>query len=239
MSVAAQNVALQAVALVGQTVFPFGWRCDDPLTVIVYVNDVQDGGFAVAVNADQVGAPGGTITRAVACVGGEVVTVERASPQTQTVDLIKYGAFGASTVTTMADKATMRLQELAAILGRCFRAARSQVGKIGSLELPVPSIGSVLAWVDAGGGLFKLGTVTIAAISAAGTEVWGEPVARTGAGTYQLAHVPNVMARLRLTLNGGRIYAGVHYTVTALGAITQLAGFISDPAEDLRADYTY
>jgi hypothetical protein len=162
MSLPAQNVALQAVANPGQTVFPFGWRCDDPTTVKVWVNDVADGGFAIFLNADQTAAPGGTITRGVACAGGEVVTVERTSPQTQTTNLGRYIPFPADTVTTMLDKAVMLLQEVAAVaLSKCLKAARSSLSHLASLELPAPVAGKALAWVDAGAGLFRLDLLSI------------------------------------------------------------------------------
>jgi hypothetical protein len=239
MSLAAQNVAPQAVAAPGQLLFPFAWRCDDPTTVKVWVNDVQDGGFAVALNADQTAAPGGSITRAVACFGGEVVTVERTSPQTQTTSLVRYGPFPADTVTSMLDKAVMLLQEVAAVaLLKGIRAARSTLAKYSTLELPTPTLGSLLQWADGGGGLLKLDNVDLVTLAAA-REVTGEAVNRTGVGLYQLAHTPSPLARVKLYLNGGRLTLGTHYTITVAGLITQQAGFVSDPAEVLLADYTW
>lgn len=239
MSLPVQNVAPQAVAAPGQTIFPFAWRCDDSLLVKVWVNDVLDGGFGVAPNADQTASPGGTITRAIACLGGEVVTVERASPQSQATDLTRYGAFAASSITNMLDKTIMLTQEMAAILGRCFRAARSAVAAISSLEFPAPSNKSLLQWQDDGTGHYKIGNVDSATVLASGlSEVTGEAVNRTGVGTYQLAFAPNPLSKVKIFLNGGRLKLGLHYTITGPGAITQLAGFISDPGEVMLADYT-
>jgi hypothetical protein len=147
MTVAAQNVAPQAVAAVGQTIFPFAWRCDDSTLVVVFVNDVQDGGFTVQRNADQTATPGGTITRGVACFGGEVVTVERLSPQTQTAALTKYGPFPADTVTSMVDKFIMLSQEAASILGKCVKVARSQLTKFSSVEISTVAAGQALAFI--------------------------------------------------------------------------------------------
>lgn len=146
MTVAAQNVAPQAVAAAGQTVFPFAWRCDNSSLVAVWVNNIQDGGFAVALNADQTAAPGGTITRASACLGGEVVTVERVSALTQTAAFTKYGPFPASTITNFIDSVVMLAQEARALIDRTLRAARSNVSKFSSLELPDPQDGSMIAF---------------------------------------------------------------------------------------------
>lgn len=234
MSLPVQNVAPQAVAAPGQTIFPFAWRCDDSALVRVWVNDALDGGFTVLPNADQTASPGGTITRGVACVGGEVVTVERTSPQAQTTDLTRYGAFPASTITNVLDKTIMLTQEMAATLGRCFRAARSAVAKVSSFDLPAPANGSLLQWQDAGGGLSKLGNFSSTIV-----ELTGEVVTRTGAGLYQLAHAPNPLSSVKLYLNGARQTLGTHYTITAGGLITQQAGFISAPAEVMIADYSW
>lgn len=160
MSLPAQNVAPQLTATPGQTVFPFAWRCDDAAVVRVWVNDVLDGGFAVALNADQTAAPGGTITRALACFGGEVVTVERTTPQTQLTSLAAYNPFPAATITSTLDRVVMLLQEVAAVaFNKCIRAARSSLLKLSSLELPAPVVNKVLGWADAGGGLFRLANI--------------------------------------------------------------------------------
>jgi hypothetical protein len=240
MSLPAQNVAPQAVANPGQTIFAFAWRCDDTTTVVVYVNDVQDGGFTVLLNVDQVGNPGGTITRGVACVGGEVVTVERQTPRTQVTDLIRYGAFAAVTIIGVFDRMVELIQELSALIARSFRVSRANASKLASLDLPTPALGTFLSWVDGGGGLFKLGSVALEDVGGVVLRVApNEVVARTGAGTYQLAHVPSPLINVRLYLNGGRLTLGTHYTISAGGLITQQPGFISDAAEVMIADYNY
>jgi hypothetical protein len=240
MSLPAQNVAPQAVANPGQAIFPFAWRCDDATTVVVYVNDVQDGGFTVILNADQVGNPGGTITRGVACVGGEVVTVERQTPRTQATDLIRYGAFAAVTIVGVFDRIMEQVQELAALILRCVRVSRANASKLSTLDLPTPALGTFLTWADAGGGLFKLDGVMLEDVGGTILRViWGEAVTRTGAGTYQLLHAPVPVASARVYLNGARLLLGLHYTITAGGLIAQLPGFVSDPAEVMLADYNY
>jgi hypothetical protein len=165
MTVPAQNVAPQAVAAAGQTVFAFSWRCDDSALVVVFVNNVQDGGFTVFRNPDQTATPGGTITRGVACVGGEVVTVERLSPQTQTTALTRYGPFPADTITAMVDKFIMLSQEAASILGKTVKAARASLSKFSSLEMPDPEDGKMLSFLkDPISGLFSLAKSTSASV---------------------------------------------------------------------------
>src|SRR3954462_143875 len=105
MTVAAQSTSPQVVAAAGQITFPFAWRADSSAVVTVWVNDVQDGGFTVALNADQTAAPGGTVTRTAPALGGEVVTIERVTPQTQNTALTRYGPFAADTMTAVFDKA--------------------------------------------------------------------------------------------------------------------------------------
>jgi hypothetical protein len=242
MTVAAQNVIAQVVAATGQTVFPFAWRCDDSTRVVVYVNDVLDGGFTVQLNADQIASPGGTITRTAVAGGGEVVTIERTTPQTQATALTTYGPFPASTISSILDYVTMLAQEVMAVAyNKCFRAARSTLAKLSTVEVPPPVLGAYLQWQDAGGGLFKLGNTASSPVSLfiGSNEVTGENVTRTGAGTYQLAHVPTPLARVKVYLNGARLLLGTHYVISVGGLITQQAGFISDVGEVVLADYTW
>jgi hypothetical protein len=239
MSLPAQNVAPQAVANPGQTVFPFVWRCDDPTTVKVWVNDAQDGGFAVALNADQTATPGGSITRAVPCVGGEVVTVERTSPQTQTTNLVRYGPFPADTVTNLMDRMTMLLQEVAGVaIGKAVKAARASMARFSSLELPAPVNGRVLGYADGGGGLSKLDLFPLATglnwrgdFNIATSYVFGDAVAYLG-GSYVLYVDATVVGVLptdatkwallaaKGAVGGNRRYAwlGRNYDVDGVGA---------------------
>jgi hypothetical protein len=236
MAVAAQNVAPQFVANPGQTVFVFAWRCDDPATVLVWVNDVQDGGFAVALNADQIGAPGGSITRGVACLGGEVVTVERKSPLTQTTALVRYGPFPAGTVTALMDIIVEMVQEVWALLGRMFRVSRANAAKMSTLDWPTPSLGQFVYFADGGGGLLKLGAASLDPNTFRMKE--NEVVARTSAGVYTLAFLPTDPTRVKVYLNGVRQLVGVNYTLVGK-VITFLANFIPDAPEVVLADYPY
>lgn len=125
MTVAAQSSSQQFVAAAGQLVFPFSWRTDSSDLVTVWVDDVQDGGFTVALNVDQTAAPGGVVTLATPMLGGEAVTVERVTPLSQNTVLNRYSPFAADTIAATFDKMVMLIQELSAKVGRAFLFKRS------------------------------------------------------------------------------------------------------------------
>src|SRR4051812_23620262 len=106
MTVAVQTPLSSAVAVAAQTVFPFNFRCDDSATLAVYVNDTLQGGaaYAVALNADQVAAPGGTVTFGAGRAVGDIVSIERTSADGQSVSFTAYSRFPASTVELGLDK---------------------------------------------------------------------------------------------------------------------------------------
>lgn len=157
MTVPAQSTSQQFIAAAGQLVFPFSWRADSSGVVTVWVDDVPDGGFTVALNADQVAAPGGTITRAAPAVGGEVITVERVTPLTQDVAFSRYGPFAADTVTAALDKAVMLIQELTARVERAFLFERASMIFAPGGELTF-SVGEPL--VDSGDNIHFLSAFT-------------------------------------------------------------------------------
>jgi hypothetical protein len=237
MTVPVQTPLTSIIAAAAQAIFPFNFRCDDAATIHVFTNDVERFDGIIALNVDQVAAPGGTVTLP-AQAAGVVCSIERQGTQQQTVAIGTYGQFQSAAVMTALDRLVMLLQEFFAKVGRALTVSRANSAKMSTKELPAPSVGSFLKWVDAGGGLARLDNATLDSVGTA-TVVTGEVVARTGAGTYQLAHAPNPLTRVALFLNSGRLTLGTHYTITAAGAITQLAGFISDPAEVLLADYVY
>lgn len=237
MTVPVQVPFTTIISALNQAIFPFNFRCDDATQIHTFLADVESFVGVVALNADQAAAPGGTVTLPPQATGVKV-SIERQGPQQQSVAIATYGPFASATMMTALDKVIMLLQEIWAKLSRAVTVSRANAALVSSSELPTPLVGTILGWVDAGGGLSKLANVVISAI-AAQTEVWGEAVTRTGAGLYQLAHAPNSPAKVRLFLNGGRLVLNTHYTMTAGGAITQLPGFISASTEDLRADYAY
>lgn len=162
MTIAAQNPLTSLVATALQTVFPFAFRCDDSATLKVYKDDILLGGgaYTVALNADQTVSPGGTVTLAVGAALNAVVSIERVSPDQQSLSLATYGAFPAKTIELAFDKLVMLLQEFFMTLSRVFRVTRANVSKIASWDLPAPVVGKALGWV-ASGGQFILGNIDL------------------------------------------------------------------------------
>lgn len=114
MTVQIQTPLVDAIAVGGQVLFNFAFRCDDASWITVLVNAVQQGGaaYAVALNADQTNNPGGTVTFGVAPGAGKAVRIERVSPAQQSVHYTPYGPFPATTVEAALDRIVMLLQEL-------------------------------------------------------------------------------------------------------------------------------
>lgn len=248
MSLPAQNPYPQQVAAAGATVFAFAWRCDNSNLVVVYVNDAQDGGFTVQLNADQVAAPGGTITRAVPCAGGDIVTIERVNPQTQNFNITAYNPFTAVALTLALDRILEMVQEVWAKLARGFYVKRSVQSKIASFELPAPVDGQVIGWRSNDGGathyLDNLGNVLVGA-TLPGTmvknEVPGGAVNGTtgsdGNAAFALAHTPISTVLMDIYVDGVRQPPARYGRVNNI--VTFLAPYIPITGSTIYADYFY
>jgi hypothetical protein len=249
MTVAAQVPSQQIAAAAGQTVFPFAWRCDDSTTVVVYVNDALDGGFTVILNADQVAAPGGTITRAVPSVLGDLITVERVTPQTQTTALTKYGPFPASTITNALDRMVMLLQEVWAKVSRSVNFPRSILTKLLSFDLPAPQGGGTpFGWRTDDGGLhYYIANVPqlVIGVTQLATMVKNEVPAglvnstdgTDGNGVFTFAHVPASALLFDILIDGVRQPPNRYVRVGAVATFN--AGFFPFAGSDIRADYFF
>jgi hypothetical protein len=246
MSLPAQNPYQQVVATLGQTVIPFTFRCDSSGQLIVWVNDTQVGGFTPALNADQTASPGGTVTLAVGSAAGDVVTVERVNPQTQTFALSSYTPFTATALNSALDRMVELLQEFYAKLARVFYIKRSQQSKISSFELPAPASGGILGWFTSDGGvsytLVNYSTVT----DSTGVRIKNEIPAGSTTGTtgadgnpaFVLAHTPKSASLLDVFVDGVRADPTANYSLAA-GTITFNSGYIPLAGSVIRADYYY
>lgn len=123
------------VAAAGQTVFPFNFRCDVSATLFVSKNAIAQGGFTVALNADQTAAPGGSITLAVGALLADVVKVQRITPQTQSAAFSQYGAFSSASLMAVLDSLVMMIQELSVLAN----AAGGIVPPTNGIENDVPA----------------------------------------------------------------------------------------------------
>lgn len=239
MSVAAQNVSQSIVSGSGQTVFPFTFRCDDSTLLKVYANDVDMGVPAIALNADQIANPGGTVTLA-ARAAGDIVTIERLTPQTQVTAFNTYQPFPSSAVSVALDRVVMLLQEFWALVARVPRLPRSWATKMLSMDLPPPVIGSAIGWGDAGGGKYNLVNLPGGGAgggSGAGTQVVGEALAAADHVHFNLAHVPRA-GTLAVYRTGQRIFNPADYTLAGQ-QITVVVALVEASGERLDADYSY
>lgn len=247
MSLPAQNPKQQLVAAAAQTVFAFTFRCDDSLLITVWSNDLPLGGFAVALNADQIANPGGTVTIAAALLG-DIVTIERITPQTQTLALTAYNAYTAAAITSALDRMVELLQEFWAFTARMFYVKRSIQSRITTFQLPTPVVGQALGWVSGDGGLtFRLDNVgnVIVGVTVAGTMVKNEVTADLVNGTngsdgnalFTLAHTPISDGLLDVLVDGVR-QPNARWT-RVLRAVTFLNGFKPIVGSDVRFDYFY
>jgi hypothetical protein len=240
MSVSAQNVSQSTVSGSGQTVFPFTFRCDDSTLLKVYANDVDMGVPAIALNADQVANPGGTVTLA-ARAALDIITIERLTPQTQVTAFNTYQPFPSSAVSVALDKVVMLLQEFWALVARVPRLPRSWATKMLSMDLPAPVIGSSIGWGDAGGGKYSFVNLPGGGGgggSGAGTLVVGEAVGDSGDHiNFNLAHVPRA-GTLAVYRTGQRVFNPADYTLAGQ-VVTLVVALVPASGERLDADYTY
>lgn len=98
-------------------VFAFTFRCDDAAWLSVLIDNVAVGGYTVLLNTDQETQPGGSVTFAVAPVGGLLV-VQRDTDLLQSTVYQPYGRFPADSHEAALDKLTMEVQDLAEIASR-------------------------------------------------------------------------------------------------------------------------
>jgi hypothetical protein len=235
MTVAVQTPLVNAVAAGGQTVFPFAFRCDDSATIVVYKNDIlQAGGaYAVALNADQTAAPGGTVTFGVGLLANDIVSIERDSVEQQTAHFTAYSAFPAATVETALDRAVMIIQEIWAVFTRVFRVTRANLSKLSSLDWPTPELGKLVGWGDGGAGKFKL--INYESILLLGAV--GEKLTDSGNHlSFTSAHVTKGAGALYR--NGGRIFPVDDYT-QVIGTNVWTVTIALEAGEKLNADYPY
>ncbi len=112
-----------------QTVFAYSFKIDNAahltvtLTSSAGVDAVQT--LATHYTVSGVGnASGGNVTMITAPATGEMLTITRGEPFTQSVDLVNQGAFLPDIVETALDGSVKRDQELAEGLGRAIKVAR-------------------------------------------------------------------------------------------------------------------
>jgi parallel beta-helix repeat protein len=91
--------------------FPVGNATDVTATVTV-AGVAQGNSFTVAINSDQISAPGGTVTFSIAPVGGATVRIQRAELLTQETIFNPYSPFPAKTTERTFDGAVRKIQQV-------------------------------------------------------------------------------------------------------------------------------
>lgn len=130
------------VATLGQTVFAFNFYCDDVTALVVLKNTLIQGGYGVALNGDQVAAPGGTVTLVVGAGVGDAVVVKRVSPIQQNTALATYGLFTAASIMLALDKIVRLIQELATGVGTGSGGGGGVGGTLVPNEVPAGLVNS-------------------------------------------------------------------------------------------------
>lgn len=238
MPVSAQNPSQQIIAAGGQTVFPFNFRCDDSTTLTAWVGDAQQGGFGIALNPDQIGAPGGNVTLP-AQAAGAVVTIERLTPQAQNFLLTAYTAFTAVAVTAAMDKLMELLQEFWSKLSRAPVVKRANVPNMDNFDLPAPVNGSAIGWGLAASGKFQLVNMGAGGAGPGGDQVVvNERLVDSGDHVnFTVAHKPKTIAVYR---TGQRVFNPDDYVLNAVQPyVTLVVALNAAAGERLDADYTW
>jgi len=160
------------------TAFPFYFKILDKTNIqVVKVSTaavqstlVLDSDYSVAVNADQVGSPGGTVTYPISgtpLATGETLSIIGALPYSQTTSLPSGGSFDAGTLETAYDKLAIQVQQLAEINGRTLTLPAGVDPASVSAQLPVPSPTKLLGWNATAQSLQNVDPTTLAPINLA------------------------------------------------------------------------
>lgn len=133
------------------TAFPFSFKftAANEIEVILTSSAGVDAIKAITTHY-TLSSPGdsGTVTMITAPASGEVLTIRRIMPLTQTTDLNAGGGFSAATIEAALDKLAMIGQQL---LEKIRRAPKFRDGSTSSEPtLPEPSASAVIAWNAAG-----------------------------------------------------------------------------------------
>lgn len=133
------------------TAFPFSFKFTAASEVeVILTSSAGVDAVKTITTHYTLSSPGdsGTVTMITAPATGEVLTVRRIMPLTQTVDLTAGGSFSAAVVEAALDKLSMITQQL---LEKIRRAAKFRDGSTTSeVTLPEPSASAVLAWNSGG-----------------------------------------------------------------------------------------
>ncbi|OZI23755.1 hypothetical protein CAL26_10010 [Bordetella genomosp. 9] len=125
------------------TVWPFDFKVFLKSDLQVLVTDAEgqdtilvlDSDYSVALNADQDGNPGGSVTYPLSgdpLAAPSKITIVSAVPYTQPTDLSNSGGFYPETIEQMVDRVTIQVQQVRGDLGRALKLGETDVDGEGS-----------------------------------------------------------------------------------------------------------
>lgn len=206
------------------TAFPFSFKVFAATDVAVTVANTQGNesalalgaDYAVALNADQDAAPGGTVTLAAPLSTGYLLVVSSAVPNLQPTDITNNGGFYPRVIEDALDRHVAQVQQIDEKVGRALKVAITS--PLGDQALPSPVAGMLIGWNESSDGLKNYapigGTLLGQQLAAAnGSSLVGFQQAGTG------AVATTVQAKLRETVSVkdfGAVGDGVTDDTTAI-----------------------
>lgn len=182
--------------------------------------------YSVALNADQDGNPGGSITTTTPLANGRVLVLTSAVPQTQNTLVTNNGGFFAAVFNAVFDRAVILIQQLTEVVSRSVTIPKTAVG-VTSLQIQqVPN--GVLTWAADGSQILAVPLSALALIPAlpnfAGKSGW--VLTNDGLATASWLDISPIYSRLSyLTAAIGQVptLAQINATLAAQGAALQAA----------------
>ena len=141
------------------TAFPFSFKVFAATDVAVTVANTQGNesalalgaDYAVALNADQDAAPGGTVTLAAPLASGHRLVVSSAVPNLQPTDITNNGGFYPRVIEDALDRHVAQVQQIDEKVGRALKVAITS--PLGDQALPSPVAGMLIGWSESSDGL--------------------------------------------------------------------------------------
>lgn len=141
------------------TAFPFSFKVFAATDVAVTVANTQGNesalalgaDYAVALNADQDAAPGGTVTLAAPLASGHRLVVSSAVPNLQPTDITNNGGFYPRVIEDALDRHVAQIQQIDEKVDRALKVAVTS--PLGGQALPSPVAGMLIGWNESNDGL--------------------------------------------------------------------------------------
>lgn len=185
------------------TVFPFAFKVFATTDVVATaatagVETVLTLGvdYTVALNADQDGSPGGSITTTVPLAVARVLVLTSNVPATQSTLVTNNGGFFAAVFNAVFDRAVILVQQLAEIVGRSVTIPKTATG-VTSLQIAqVPN--GVLTWAADGSSILAVPLSAAALVPALPSFVanGGKVLTNDGLATASWLDISPIYSRL-------------------------------------------